>query len=476
MMNFSGFFLIGLISSFVGAAIIYILRRLSLEASANKTHADELQIELSEKDKALSAADERAKRIPILEEELKSASDRVMALASDNAKITAELASERKAAQEKLYLMQEAKKNLSDAFKALSAEALSSNNESFIKLANSTLERYVEGAKGDLEKRQQAIDGIIKPIGETLRKLDQNVQEVELKREGAYCALKEQVTSLLDTGMNLRTETSNLVKALRTPKGGGNWGELQLERILENTGMLKYCDFVTQESGQSDKSRQIADVIIRLPAKKNIVIDAKTPMEAYLNVIEAADDNERELRIESLVKRIKKHIEELGKKEYYKQFQPSPEFIVLFLPSEAFYATALTKDPELINRGIDSNVILATPTTLIAMLRAIAYGWKEESLAENAKKISSLGRELHKRIGTVSDYMFDLGKSIEKSVMSYNKTVGSLERNVLSSTRKFKELGAAFDNSEIRELEPVLDTPRQLQADKFDDGEDLDEQ
>jgi DNA recombination protein RmuC len=369
-----------------------------------------------------------------------------------------------RAAEEKLELIDEAKEKLSDTFKALSAEALKSNNQSFLELAKENLEKFQEGAKGDLEKRQQAIDELIKPINESLKKFDVNVKEIEKDRVGAYESLTQQVKHLFQTSDGLRNETSNLVKALRAPIARGQWGELQLKRVAEMAGMVDRCDFFEQASVDTDEDRRKRpDMLVKLPGDKNIIVDAKAPLEAYLDAIEAEDD-EREEKLNDVSRQIRDRIKELSTKEYWKQFKPTPEFVVLFLPFESLFSIALEKEKDLIEVGAKQRVILATPTTLIALLRVVAYGWKEEKLAENARNISKLGGDLYERIATMGGHLFELGKSLGKSVESYDKTVRSIETRVMPQARKFKEFGAASGDVEIKTLETIDKSPREIQT------------
>jgi DNA recombination protein RmuC len=338
---------------------------------------------------------------------------------------------------------------------------LKSNNLSFLVLARENLERFQTEARSDLENRQKAVVDLVTPVRDSLNKVDAQIQQLEVERGKAYSALYTQVQSLITTQKELQSETGNLVRALRTPNVRGRWGEIQLRRVVEIAGMLSYCDFTEQQSVTTETGRLRPDLVVKLPGGKNVVVDAKTPLQAFLDAFETTDEETRRACLANHARQVRDHMKTLAGKNYWEQFDPTPEFVVMFLPGETFFSAALEQDPGLIEQGVLNHVIPASPTTLIALLKAVAYGWNQEKLARNAQQISLLGKELHDRLRLLTTHITAMGTGLDRAVESYNKTVGSLESRVLVSARKFAELGASVAE-DIPELEPIETTARAL--------------
>ena len=364
------------------------------------------------------------------------------------------------ALKEKLKAVQEGKEQLREAFSALSRDALERNNQSFLQLAESHLSKFQEKAKTELESKEKNIDQMVKPVKESLQKLDQEMRQLEQSRRSDHVSLKTQVDHLIQTEQKLQNETANLVKALRAPMVRGRWGELQLKRVVELAGMVNHCDFFEQQSASGESGLIRPDLIVHLPGEKKVIIDAKAPLEAYLDANESDNEVIRTEKLKTHAKQVRQHITLLSKKSYWERFGDSPEFVVLFLPSETFFSAALESDPTLIEVGASQNVILATPTTLIGLLRAVAYGWKQEAVSKNTQMISELGAELYKRLSDMTTHFGRVGKSLSQSVEAYNKTLGSLEHRVLVSARKFEDLKVAHDTTELKPLEFIEKTTR----------------
>jgi DNA recombination protein RmuC len=437
------------ISAIVGILLGAVLTWLVLQT---RTSALEARASLMQKD--LLAAKGNIEQLLREEKEL----------VAGRARMEAALELEHKNNSEKIELLTQAGEDLQNAFKALAADALKSNSLSFVEFAQETLKRFQSEAKGDLETRQKAIADLVAPVRESLGKVDAQIQQMEKERGRAYGALHEQVQSLISTQKELQSETGNLVRALRTPNVRGRWGEIQLRRVVEIAGMLSYCDFAEQETITSESGRLRPDLVVKLPGGKSVVVDAKTPLQAFLDAFETSDEEARRAALANHARQVRDHMKTLSGKNYWEQFEATPEFVVMFLPGETFFSAALEQDPGLIEHGVLNRVIPASPTTLIALLKAVAYGWNQEKLARNAHEISTLGKELHDRLRSLAAHITAVGTGLDRAVEAYNKAVGSLESRVLVSARKFAELGASVAE-QIPEIEPVETTARELSFD-----------
>ena len=384
-----------------------------------------------------------------------------------------ELTGLKSAAEEKAANLEHFQEKLPDLFRSVSLKVMQDNNRAFMDLAGTTMSKYFSAAASDLESRQKTINTIVKPINEALDRYDQHIRELERAREKAYGGLLQQVESLAESQNALQRETGKLTSALSKPHVRGRWGEITLKRVAELAGMQDHCDFIEQASVNAGDGLLRPDMIIQLPAGRNIVVDSKVPLAAYLEAQAADSPDERETLMENHVRHVQTHIRQLSKKAYWTQFQPTPEFVVLFIPGENFFSAALARDPNLIETGVAHQIILATPTTLISLLKTIDMGWRQEALAENAKVISALGSDLYQRLAVMTGHFKSLGRDIERTTESYNKVVGSFERRVLATARKFNGLGLSLkSDTALPEIDTVEKQPRKLTDYTLDEHDD----
>ena len=386
-------------------------------------------------------------------------------------RLQSELEKDRAVHAERLMAYQDAEAKLRDAFQALSADALKTNNEAFLSLAETRMREARAAAAGDIDARKKAIEDLLAPMAKTLEQVDREIKDSERRRVESGAQLMQRIASLDTAGQGLRDETRRLTDALKRPGVRGRWGELQLKRVVELAGMIEYCDFMEQHTIQGgDDERIRPDVIVRLPGGKRIVIDAKAPLDAYLRALEAPDEIARQSLMTEHARQVRTHIAQLSAKSDFEKVASTPEFVVMFLPGEMFFSAALEHDPSLIECGVEKKVIPASPTTLIALLRAVAYGWQQEAMEENARKISENGRNLYEAVRALAGHFQSLGTKLKSSLEAYNDAVGSLEGNVLAKARKFKDLQAANGGEEIKALEPIDRVPRMLQAAELTNG------
>jgi DNA recombination protein RmuC len=388
-------------------------------------------------------------------------------------RLQSELDKDRAVHAERLRAYHEAEAKLRDAFQALSADALKTNNEAFLALAETRLREARTEAATDIDGRRKAIEDLLAPMAKTLEHVDREIADAERRRVESGAQLLQKISSLDTIGQNLREETRRLTDALKRPGVRGRWGELQLKRVVELAGMIEYCDFIEQGTINGDERRMRPDLVVRLPGGRHVVVDAKVPLDAYLRALEAPDEAARQELLADHARQVRTHLTQLAAKDYAAHVQPSPDFVVMFLPGEMFLSAALEQDPTLIEFGAVGNakrVIPSSPTTLIALLRAVAYGWQQEAMEENARKISELGRSLYEAVRTLGARVDTLGTRLKSSLEAYNDAVGSLEGNVLVKARKFKELQAANGGEDIKPLDPIDRVPRMLQAPELTGG------
>jgi DNA recombination protein RmuC len=381
------------------------------------------------------------------------------------ASLQTSLESERSAAGERRAALEELRHQLVGEFAELSRRALSQNSTQFLELADTRLREAQQTARGELDQRRQAIDQLFVPLREQLGHYEESVRQLELERQKAYSQLSVQVDQLNRSQQKLEQETRNLVTALRSPATRGRWGEIQLRRVVEMAGMLAHCDFEEQVCVQGTEGVMRPDLVVRLPGSKQVVVDAKVPLEAFLDANDAADDVDRRRHLQLHARQLRTHVDALSKKAYWQQFEDTPEFVVAFVPGDPLLAAALEHDPALLEYAFGRGVHLATPTTLIALLRTVAHGWRSEALAENAREVQQIGKEMYRRLAAFGDHMVRTGRGLRQAVTAYNKAVGSLEHSVLPQARRFSELGVVGGSGkEPMEIEQIDIVARQMQA------------
>lgn len=447
----------------IGAGLAWVISGAHAKAS--------LSLALREQEARTAAAEARVEEV---RGQLKSARDDFEVLRerlreAETAKVAAEtrvVEIEKHLAEQKA-LLEDAKAKLSETFKSLAAEALAGNSTGFLTLAEEKFKALKDEAAVDLEARRKAIEALVQPLAETLSAYQKEARELEDKRLRELSTVGEQLRAVAVAQTTLQSETAKLVNALKTPSVRGRWGEIALRKTAELAGMSPHCDFVEQESVTTEGGRLRPDMVVKLPAGREVVVDSKVPLGGFLEALEAKTDEEREAALAKHASQVNQHVAKLASKEYWEQFPAAPEFVVLFIPNDSFLAAAAEKDTTLVESALTKKVVIATPTTFIALLKAIAFGWRQELVAESAQRISALGQELSDRMGTLAEHFMKVGGALGKAVESYNAAVASLETRVLPSARKFRALGAG-GRKEIEELEPIDQTPRALSPPDID--------
>ncbi len=395
---------------------------------------------------------------------------RQMRLAQDVERLGAKVKNQDALEQERATAFEAANAQLTRAFSELANQSLKSNSENFLRLAEQNLGAQQEKAKRELGDREKAVEDLVKPIRDALQSSQKQIAELEKSRSEAYGSIKSQLEAMQDSQKSLKQETKNLVNALRRPEVRGRWGEITLRRLVELAGMVEHCDFQEQVHTVDDGKIIRPDMIVRMPDRRVLVVDVKTPLDAYLEAVEADNDKQRKVGLKRHAKNVRAHIRMLASKTYWDQFEDSPEFVILFIPGDQFLSAALNEEPDLIEYALSKQIILATPTSLVALLKAVAYGWRQLSLADNAKEIRTLAEDLYGRLATFVGHMNRMGRQLASSVEHYNKAVGSLERNVLPGARKFVELGVR-EKKAMEKLETMDPVPRTMIESSAEDDE-----
>lgn len=451
---------VGLVAGIAVGLVLYLRRSGSAETGARVAQA------------RLADARSDVQRLAV---QLEQGTVELSATMAERARLQADNDALRRDAAERLAAWEEDRERLVGAFADVSAQALQRNAEQFLTLADAKLAKDREVAQGDLAQRQQALSQVVKPLQDSLSRYEDWLHRIEGERQGAYERLTEQVSQINLAQGQLQKETRNLVTALRSPQTRGRWGEMQLRRVVEMAGMVAHCDFDEQVTRDTDDGRFRPDVVVHLPGKAQVVVDAKVPLDAFLRAIDAEDEEGRKAEFVSHARQVRTHVDQLAKKQYWSQFDPSPDFVVAFVPGDPLLAAAFEHDPGLIEHAMVNRVLLATPTTLIALLRTVALGWQQESLAENARVVQQLGTEIYDRLRVFGGHLGRLHKHLNGTVEAFNDTVGSLESRVLVTARRFPGLGVGDGGKDLAELQPVLATPRLPQAPELvgDEEEEL---
>jgi DNA recombination protein RmuC len=459
---------VGAIASAIAGGVVGWLWAASRTRRQQAAHVQDLERRLAAQEGSAAIVREELQRGRETADRLQA---ELRAVSAEKADADARARESRASLDEQKRLLEEAKARLTEAFRALAADALKSSNEDFLRLAEQRFKTLTQEAAGELDARKTAVGALVQPLQQALDAYQQEARSLEEKRLREISGVGRQLTEVAQAQTALQRETSNLVNALRAPQVRGRWGEIALRKTAELAGMTKHCDFSEQESVQTEGGRLRPDMVVHLPAKRDIVVDAKVALNGYLEALEAANPEQREAALARHAQQVRMHVRRLASKEYWNQFPQAPDFVVLFIPGEAFFAAAMERDPDLLQDALASQVLIATPTTFIGLLLTAAYGWRQEQVAENAQRISELGRQVHERLAILIEHFAGVGKSLEKSVEAYNRAVGSLETRVLPAARRFPELDSG-SGKPIPGLDPIVQTPRVLVSRSDAEGAD----
>lgn len=453
--------------AWIAIVIVAALAAGGLAWSSGVRRRTEVQVRLQERDRELAnerttaqqAAANHSQQLGAQRTELDSLRDRLATAEGDRERLTATLDSERRRATERIAELDQADLKLREVFASLSAQALQANNQAFLDLAKASMGEFQQAARSDLDGRQLAIDQLVKPMHEGLLRVDEKLHAFDKERASSAAVLQEHLRTMAEAQQQLTAETQLLVRALRAPQVRGQWGELQLRRVVELAGMLEHCDFDEQETVHGDDGRLRPDLIVHLPGGKLIVVDSKAPLSAYLDAMEATDDEQRGVFLDQHAKQVRSHISALASKDYANHFPTAPDFVVMFLPGETFFSAACQRDPNMIEFALEHGVIPASPTTLVTVLKSVSYGWGQELVTRKTEQIRDAAIDLYARMRIVGEHLLKLKKGLEGAVNAYNAAVGSLETRVLPVARRFRVLGVG-PGDEIEVLESIDALPR----------------